>query len=122
MAGAYKVKLVHEKLNFVLEQRHNGYRSAKDAITFLKYKYGKKFYECNLFVNGVEIDKSDFKFSKINKKSRLSRKIRNLNTGDVYETIKEAADDIGVHSCTIIKHLKRKLSEENHSMYLVAWV
>ena len=122
MAGAYKVKLVHEKLNFVLEQRHNGYKDTKNAVTFLKHKYGKKFYECSLFVNGVEIDKHDLVFKQAKKVTRLSRKIRNLKTGDIYETIQEAADDIGVYEGTIRKHLNRKLSEEKHFMYLVAWV
>jgi hypothetical protein len=122
MAGAYKVKLVHEKLNFVLEQRHNGYKNTMDAVTFLKHKYGKKFYECSLFVNGVEIDKYDLVFKQAKKGTRLSRKIRNLKTGDIYETIQEAANDIGVYDSTIRKHLNRGLSEENHFMYLVAWV
>ena len=102
------IKLIHPTLGVcaqaVIESNRRLF-SVNQVKKIWQYRYGKKFFECQVV---VENDKKN-------------RPIINLKTGEKYYTVDEASKDIGVSKDTIKKHLNRKLSENNYDLYLVKW-
>lgn len=116
----YKLKLQHKQIGFEIEQSAVCLSSAILILNRWKYLYGKKFKECVALCNGLEIDINTLEIP-TKCQSMLARKIVNLKTKDVYDTVEEASIDLKVSKDTIRKHLNRGLADINYHKYLVAW-
>lgn len=111
MTKIKSIRLKHPKFGVVVEQRIFGNYTKEGTITLWKHLYGKKFYECE-----VEFDMPE----RGNKNCRgEQRKVVNIKTGEVYDSIKDASEKMGYTQQTLSNHAKRLLKGKNE--YLVKY-
>jgi hypothetical protein len=100
------IKLIHPQLGTCAQEVVM--KNLENIKTKWKHKYGKKFYECDMFIERP---------SNYDEK----RVIVNIRTGEEYSSIKQAAKDLDVTEPTIMKHLNKGLKPGSEYLYLVKW-
>ncbi len=88
-------KLVHFEKKLSVEFTVSKAFSVEKIKQLWKYKYGKLFYECEFIVVGTI-------------KNKKYKKVINCITGDIYETISDAANAMGLTETTINNHCNKK--------------
>ncbi len=92
------IKLIHP-VHGVVSQCVLSYNQNESKVrTDWKYKYGKKFNECTVVIEGKEPDP-------INKIK--SKPVLNIKTGEVYKSAREAALETGYQFQNIYRQCKR---------------
>jgi len=91
------LELTHPIFGIIISENSFGFKdSSRDSIEQKwKHKYGKKFNECEVVATVHD------------KELKSSRKIVNIETGDIYDNMKEAAKEIGVTLSYISSHCRR---------------
>lgn len=90
-----KISLIHPKHGVVAFSNQD--TPAYKTVQKWKYRYGKKFYECE-----VKIDPSV-------KKRGEQRRVKDCKTGDIYKSIKDAAAAVGISVETARNHANKKI-------------
>lgn len=99
MRRKVKIRLIHPEFGLVAEQRIYGNYTKEGTISLWKNLYGRKFNECQVEMDVPENSPKD--------KRGEQRRVVNLKTGDVYESMKEASEKMGYSHQTLSNHAKR---------------
>jgi len=97
------IKLIHPTLGLCAQQVIHFTQTEFKIRSDWKYKYGKKFNECNVVIENTSPPKLNIKHTK-------NRKVVNIHTGDVYNSIKEASETLGVTHQLVYQQCQRKYS------------
>lgn len=92
------VKLIHPVLGVCATEITTNKVSANSIIQAWKYKYGKKFYECQV--------------EKIYNQSNRVKQVYDLITGDVYDNASAASRAVGMGYDTILVHCNDQLTSK----------
>lgn len=93
-------KLIHPKLGVAAQEVVRDGYSINSIESRWQSKYGKKFKECQVVIEGQEPDLGAIK----------QVLVQNVRTGEIYNSKQEAADDLKVDITTIRNHLAKRVN------------
>jgi len=108
------VKLIHPALGLCCQEVSLHPRTPNKIMQMWKYKYGKKYFECEVV---VEVDGEVYE----NKPKFKWGVIINIKTGEEYYSVESACKSLGIDKSTLHKHLNRELKPQNNHLYLVKY-
>jgi hypothetical protein len=91
---------MHPKFGLIDVKRLRSGVLASSIIKMWKYRYGKKFYECQIEKYQEAPIKGGVRYNHL-------RKLKDLKTGVIYENQEDAAKNLKVSESTIRNHAKR---------------
>ncbi|MBC7509881.1 MAG: hypothetical protein H7320_14210 [Ferruginibacter sp.] len=95
-----KIELRHKTLGICDTEIACSETSKDKIILRWRYKYGKTIDKCTIVSKVI---------SYLNP-GRKSRPVINKATGDIYQSIQEAAKELGIHPTTVLLHCKNEFN------------